>query len=477
MFGWNSGRWAGGRLAALVLVLGLALLHPWKAAAQCCACTGCSAQGFCVDDVSGSIACATLCSNAGCDNIVFQDDGACTPQCDGAEELPTATPTDTPTGTPTGTASATVTPTDTAVPPSHTPTRTPSVSPTASSTPVDTPTATRTQTATHTGAVTATASASATRTTSGTAVHTATITPTHTGMASPTDTPTGTPTGTVSATVTASATITPTVSPTHEVTATSTASATPTVEGTVTSTATASHTPTGATATATPSASVTATATATPSGSPIVIQVGTASGNPGKTVGFAVTLTSTAQLQIAATTNCIAIDANVPFAQTATHAPDCTVNDAIQKADSSFAFAPSGCDPSSTCQSMCADIHGANGTPAIPQGAMLYSCRIAIPNTTANATYPLDCPGPNGGKTEQGNPVAANCSAGAVIVQTNLTGDCDGNGEIAINELITAVNVSLGTLPISACPAFNTSPDGMVTIDQLIVAVNNALAQ
>ena len=108
---------------------------------------------------------------------------------------------------------------------------------------------------------------------------------------------------------------------------------------------------------------------------------------------------------------------------------------------------------------------------------MLYSCRIAIPTTTTNATYPLDCVGPNGGTTEQGNDVAADCTGGSVIVQTNQTGDCDGNGEITINELITAVNVSLGMLPISACPAFDTSPDGMVTIDQLIVAVNIALGQ
>jgi hypothetical protein len=229
----------------------------------------------------------------------------------------------------------------------------------------------------------------------------------------------------------------------------------------------------GATATAT--ASATATSSATPSGSPIVIDVGSASGRPGSTVGFAVTLDSTAQQQIASTTNCIAIDANVPFAQTATHAPDCTVNPTIQKPDSTFAFAPSGCDPNSTCQSICADIHGAAGTPAIPQRAMLYSCRIAIPGTTANATYPLDCVGPNGGTTEQGDPVAANCSAGAVIVQTNLTGDCNGDGQVMITDLITAVNVALGNLGIAACPAFNTSADGMVTIDQLIVAVNNAL--
>ena len=54
------------------------------------------------------------------------------------------------------------------------------------------------------------------------------------------------------------------------------------------------------------------------------------------------------------------------------------------------------------------------------------------------------------------------------------TGDCDGNGAVAINELILGVNIALGAQPVDACPAF-MNPDGIVDIARLIKGVNNAL--
>ncbi len=54
-------------------------------------------------------------------------------------------------------------------------------------------------------------------------------------------------------------------------------------------------------------------------------------------------------------------------------------------------------------------------------------------------------------------------------------GDCDGDGTVAINELITGVNIALGSAQLSVCPAFDANGDGMVGINELITAVNNAL--
>jgi hypothetical protein len=53
-------------------------------------------------------------------------------------------------------------------------------------------------------------------------------------------------------------------------------------------------------------------------------------------------------------------------------------------------------------------------------------------------------------------------------------GDCNGDGEVMINELILGVNIALGEQPVSACPAFANGQDE-VTIAQLILGVNNAL--
>jgi probable HAF family extracellular repeat protein len=55
------------------------------------------------------------------------------------------------------------------------------------------------------------------------------------------------------------------------------------------------------------------------------------------------------------------------------------------------------------------------------------------------------------------------------------TGDCDGNGVVAINELILGINIVLGLQSETACPAF-ANAQGMIDIAQLIKGVNHALS-
>jgi hypothetical protein len=55
-------------------------------------------------------------------------------------------------------------------------------------------------------------------------------------------------------------------------------------------------------------------------------------------------------------------------------------------------------------------------------------------------------------------------------------GDCDSNGAVTVNELIMLVNIALGNLPLSACPAgADACVGGEVCINSIIVAINNAL--
>src|SRR5262249_7484584 len=53
-------------------------------------------------------------------------------------------------------------------------------------------------------------------------------------------------------------------------------------------------------------------------------------------------------------------------------------------------------------------------------------------------------------------------------------GDCNGDGIVGIEELIRGVNIALGNLPVTDCPALDCEGNG-VTINCLIRAVNNAL--
>lgn len=53
-------------------------------------------------------------------------------------------------------------------------------------------------------------------------------------------------------------------------------------------------------------------------------------------------------------------------------------------------------------------------------------------------------------------------------------GDCDADGRVRIENLITGVNIALELVPVSACPAFQNS-EGAVDVAQLVKAVNAAL--
>jgi hypothetical protein len=66
--------------------------------------------------------------------------------------------------------------------------------------------------------------------------------------------------------------------------------------------------------------------------------------------------------------------------------------------------------------------------------------------------------------------VAAPPSARAVC-----TGDCNNDGTVSVNELITGVNVALGRMPMTACTAFDSGGDAKVSVAELISGVRAAL--
>jgi YVTN family beta-propeller protein len=54
-------------------------------------------------------------------------------------------------------------------------------------------------------------------------------------------------------------------------------------------------------------------------------------------------------------------------------------------------------------------------------------------------------------------------------------GDCNGDGRVRVDELITAVAVVLGTAPSSDCRAIDRRGTGSVTIADLVLAVSAAV--
>ena len=55
-------------------------------------------------------------------------------------------------------------------------------------------------------------------------------------------------------------------------------------------------------------------------------------------------------------------------------------------------------------------------------------------------------------------------------------GDCNGDGTVAINELISGVNIALGSAAVGTCSAMDETHDGTVAINELIAAVSRALS-
>ncbi|HSQ00703.1 MAG TPA: ethylbenzene dehydrogenase-related protein [Candidatus Dormibacteraeota bacterium] len=86
-----------------------------------------------------------------------------------------------------------------------------------------------------------------------------------------------------------------------------------------------------------------------------------------------------------------------------------------------------------------------------------------------------------GGVMTRGNTIGFSFVAAALLwsapcmAQSACVGDCDGNGTVAINELITGVNIALGSATVDTCADFDTNDSGTVTIEELIAGVSNAL--
>ena len=58
---------------------------------------------------------------------------------------------------------------------------------------------------------------------------------------------------------------------------------------------------------------------------------------------------------------------------------------------------------------------------------------------------------------------------------TSCVGDCNGNHQVTVDELLTMVNIALGNVDISTCTAGDPHGDHEITVDEILAAVNNAL--
>jgi hypothetical protein len=96
-------------------------------------------------------------------------------------------------------------------------------------------------------------------------------------------------------------------------------------------------------------------------------------------------------------------------------------------------------------------------------GSATRCLRQSTATETPTATFTASAT-PTGTLTATPTPTAIKC-----------VGDCNGDGQVSIDELVRGVSIALGYQPLSSCSAFDRSGDGEVGIFELINAVNNAL--
>jgi hypothetical protein len=121
-----------------------------------------------------------------------------------------------------------------------------------------------------------------------------------------------------------------------------------------------------------------------------VVAIGSASGSPGETVSFDVTL-SEGNGNVAIVVNDIGID-GLPFGVLGNGRPDCTLNPAITKPNTAFSFLPRNCAVGTTCTTVRGAVISLDPNTArdpIADG-VLYTCRFPIPGeATVGTTYEL----------------------------------------------------------------------------------------
>ncbi|MBI3786441.1 MAG: hypothetical protein HY270_23885 [Deltaproteobacteria bacterium] len=75
------------------------------------------------------------------------------------------------------------------------------------------------------------------------------------------------------------------------------------------------------------------------------------------------------------------------------------------------------------------------------------------------------------------SPPAATATLTPTSNPARCIGDCDGSGDVTIDELVLMVNMALDSAALNLCTAGDGDGNGAVTIDEIVQAVNAALGE
>lgn len=128
---------------------------------------------------------------------------------------------------------------------------------------------------------------------------------------------------------------------------------------------------------------------------------------------------------------------------------------------------------------VCADCHtDANPANYVPVGENIAPANYFTPDT-ANPNKPTDPCNANGSESKFGPLGLDNDGNGLYDLDDPAcqvcVGNCNGSGPVTVDDIITMVNIALGSADISTCSAGDANSDHQITLDEILKAVNNAL--
>jgi MYXO-CTERM domain-containing protein len=149
------------------------------------------------------------------------------------------------------------------------------------------------------------------------------------------------------------------------------------------------------------------------------IAIGSGSAPAGGSTTIDVTLTVADGVQVAGTQNTINFPTDARIVENNDGTPKCTVNSAIMKPATTFAFQPAGCTVGTNCTGVKALVLSLSNVSPIPSGSVLYSCEVGLTNT-ATGSYELTCSDALA-SDPSGNTVNTDCTKGTITVGGEAT--------------------------------------------------------
>ena len=125
------------------------------------------------------------------------------------------------------------------------------------------------------------------------------------------------------------------------------------------------------------------------------------------------------------------------------------------------------------CIPQCETCDGATGQCA--PANLGSSCDDFNPCSASSRCEEFDLGGTIRGLCQPGEATGGPTPTPTVPPTGACVGDCNGNGVVAINELIVGVNIALGNASVTQCESFDVNDNGTVAINELIGGVGAAL--